>query len=170
MADAVKSAIASKTDLTGANLTGANLTGANLTGANLTGADLTGANLTGANPYEAKNSALAIAQTRILPPEGNIVAWKKAATGEIIKLLIPTDAKRSHAFGRKCRASHARVLDIFYLNKSVPGPVTSNYNPDFTYSPGSIVYCDTWCDDFTQECAGGIHFFITREEAEAYQF
>jgi len=41
-------------DLTGAYLTGANLSRANLTGAYLSGADLSGANLTGANLSRAK--------------------------------------------------------------------------------------------------------------------
>jgi hypothetical protein len=28
--------------------------------------------------------------------------------------------------------------------------------------------CDAWGEDWMQECSGGIHFFITRAEAEAY--
>lgn len=30
------------------------------------------------------------------------------------------------------------------------------------------IACHKWSDDWQEECAGGIHFFITREEAEAY--
>jgi hypothetical protein len=33
---------------------------------------------------------------------------------------------------------------------------------------GEIVKCDKWNDDYTVECGGGIHFFITRLEAENY--
>jgi uncharacterized protein YjbI with pentapeptide repeats len=46
---AIKFAVKSRADLSGANLSGANLNGANLSGANLSGADLIGANLSGAN-------------------------------------------------------------------------------------------------------------------------
>lgn len=28
---------------------------------------------------------------------------------------------------------------------------------------------DSWCDDWTKECAAGIHFYISRIEAEAHQ-
>ena len=51
-------------------------------------------------------------QTRILP-EGDIIGYKKCRDGVIVKLLIPIKAKRSHAFGRKCRAEYAKVLEIF---------------------------------------------------------
>jgi len=30
------------------------------------------------------------------------------------------------------------------------------------------VRCDKWDDDRWNECSGGIHFFLTRAEAEAY--
>ena len=44
----------------------------------------------------------------------------------------------------------------------------SGYDSAVVYTPGQIVRCDNWCEDYTQECAGGIHFFITRIEAENY--
>src|SRR5689334_7076726 len=90
-----------KNSLPGTNLSGANLSGADLYRANLYGADLSGANLSGADLCRAKNAELVIAQTRILP-EGDIIGYKKSVEGFIIKLRIPEEAKRSHAFGRKC--------------------------------------------------------------------
>ena len=120
-----------------------------------------GANLCGADLCGAKNADYAIAQTRILP-EGDLIGYKKLANGKVAKLKIPADAKRSHAFGRKCRAEYVDVLE---------GSGKSQYNIDqkaLDYLPGLRVTCDQWCDDYTQECAGGIHFFITRLEAERY--
>jgi len=35
------------------------------------------------------------------------------------------------------------------------------------YRRGEIVKCDNWNENRWEECAGGIHFHITREEAEA---
>ena len=150
-------------DLTGANLRGANLTGANLTDANLTGADLTGADLTGADLTGAVGADLAIARTRILPA-GELIGWKKCQGDVLVKIQIPTDAKRSHAFGRKCRAERVLVLEVVGAECGV-----SLHDGKTTYRAGEVVACDVWCEDWREECAGGIHFYITREEAEAHQ-
>jgi len=126
-------------------------------------ANLTDANLTRANLAGAKGAALAIAQTRILPA-GELIGWKKCCNGVLVKLRIPADAKRSHAFGRKCRAECAEVLDVIGNTRGV-----SMHDSSVRYCVGSVVYCDKWEPDWTIECGGGIHFFITREEAEAYE-
>lgn len=126
--------------------------------ANLRGADLYEANLRG-----AKNADFAIAATRILP-QGTLIGWKKCRDGVIVKLEIPAQAKRSHAFGRKCRAEYAKVLRIFGADEAV-----STHDGSFVYRKGEVVrpakpFDDNWVD----ECSSGIHFFITRAEAEAY--
>jgi hypothetical protein len=149
-------------DLYGANLSGADLYGANLSGADLSRANLSGANLSGANLSGAKNAALIIAQTRILP-EGQIIGWKSCESGVIVKLSIPAEARRSHAFGRKCRAEFADVLGIFNGETGI-----SKHDGKTTYRVGERVTCHAWSENWQEECAGGIHFFITREEAEAY--
>jgi len=156
-------------DLSAADLRAANLRAANLRAANLRAANLRAADLRYADLSSAKNAALAIAMTRILPPEGNLVGWKKLKCGEIAKLLIPTHAKRSHAFGRKCRASEALVLEIYKDGQPVAGEFAAHYDSALTYSKGKTVTPTApFDDDFTNECGSGIHFFITREEAEAY--
>ena len=138
--------------------------GANLYGADLRGADLRGANLYGANLYGAKNAELAIAMTRILP-QGSIVGWKKCKGEIIVKLLIPDGVARSHAFGRKCRAERAQVLEIIGAEEAVS---STNQGPVTRYRVGETVVCDSWTEDWTVECGGGIHFFVTKEEAVAY--
>ena len=150
----------SRADLSGADLSGANLRGANLRGADLTGVNLSGADLRGARLTGARNLAPATAaQLMRCPSVGEFIAFKKCAGGAIVKLLIPADAKRSSATGSKCRASHVIVLE---------GKGTSFYDPSTHYAPGARVECDRWGEDRWEECAGGIHFFMTREEAEAY--
>ena len=151
-------------NLYGANLDGANLDGANLYGANLYGANLVRANLDGANLYGARNADLIIAQTRILP-EGDIIGWKKA-NDKIVKLLIPSGARRSHATGRKCRADRAIVLAIFDGNTEV-NEARSNYDRTFVYRIGETVTPNNgFGENQWQECAAGIHFYISRIEAE----
>jgi hypothetical protein len=150
-------------DLQGAYLDGANLQGANLQGANLQGAYLEGAYLMGADLQGAKNiPELAVAQTVILP-EGPIIGWKKCRNDVIVKLLIPYNARRSNATGRKCRAEFVKVLQVFGAEIGV-----STYNEITQYRKGETVACDTWNEDRWTECGGGIHFFITRIEAEKY--
>ena len=144
--------------LQGAYLRGAYLRGAYLQGADLRGADLHGAYLHGADLQGAKNAEYAIAYTRILP-EGAIIGWKKLRDNVICKVRIPEDAKRSHAFGRKCRAQFVDVIE---------GEGVSMHDGVTRYAPGLRVTCDKWDEDYTQECSGGIHFFITRIEAENY--
>lgn len=170
--DALEKAIASGTDLSYAdlhnlNLSRANLSGANLYSVNLYGADLSRANLSiadlqGANLSGAKNAELVIAQTRILP-DGDLIGWKKCKDGVIVKLAIPSTARRSHAFSRKCRAEFADVLEVIGAGVGV-----SPHNNKTEYRVGCRVTADRFDDNWQEECAGGIHFFITRVEAENY--
>ena len=151
-------------DLCGANLRGANLWGADLYGANLRGANLWGANLWGANLWGAKNIPKAVmAALQVLPDEGDIVGWKKCKEGVIVKLLVKSDTPRSSATTRKCRAKEVTVLEVFGAMCGV-----SKYDGKTLYEKGCVVECDTWGEDRWNECVGGIHFFITRQEAEDY--
>ena len=155
-------------DLRHANLYGADLSGANFRHANLYGADLMHANLMHANLYganlrSAKNIPTKAISLTSITPEGDIIGWKKCRDNVIVKLLIPSNAKRSNATGRKCRAEFVKVLEVYNSNTGV-----SNHNLRVTYSSGMTVHCDSWTEDRWIECGGGIHFFITREEAESY--
>ena len=164
--------------LSGANLIGADLRGADLRGAELRYADLSGANLIGADLRGANDVQLIIAKTSILPDEGDIIGWKKAWTDNetpltpvIVKLLIPSDALRSNATGRKCRASTARVLDLQdNQGNSLPSDTTaySSYDADFTYKKGETIHVENFDTNRWNEYAPGIHFFITRIEAVEY--
>ena len=168
----------SHADLSDVYLCGANLCGADLHGANLHDADLRYADLSDADLRDANHVKLSIAKTSILPDEGDIIGWKKAWTdgtmlpkSVIVKLLIPADAQRSNATGRKCRASTARVLDLQdKQGNSLPSDTTaySGHDTDFTYKKGETVHVEDFDTNRWKECAPGIHFFITRIEAVEY--
>lgn len=162
-------------NLRDADLSGADLSDADLSAADLRSADLSDADLSDADLHGANLSELTVAQTSILPDEGDIIGWKKAITLDgapiIVKLLIPADAQRSNATGRKCRASTARVLDLQdKQGNSLPPDTTaySSYDLDFTYQKGETVHVEDFDTNRWDECATGIHFFITRIEAIEY--
>ena len=160
-------------DLTGAYLREADLTGADLYGANLSGADLTGADLRWAylreeDLREANDLRLPIA----CPEEGSFIGFKKCLNELIVKLEIPADALRCSAARRKCRCSKAKVLSITNVDGSDAGTdtVASKYDENFIYKVGETVEVRNFNTDRWAECAPGIHFFITRQEAVEYNF
>jgi hypothetical protein len=156
-------------DLRKAKLYGSQLRGANLYHANLEGCDLKHANINGTtigHPLKNwKELNWLFARTRILP-EGDIFGYKKCANNIIVKLLIRKEHKRSHSLGRKCRAEEATVVEIFGARTAY-----SVHDPTFSYEVGQIVKPkQEFNEDWREECTSGIHFFITREEAENYDF
>ena len=161
-------------DLCGADLRGANLYGADLCDANLCDAALNGANLRndnlrdadlcGANLRGAKGCYLSC------PTEGSFIGWKKAS-GHIVKLRIPEDARRSSATGHKCRCDKAYVMEIQNMDgtKATEDTVRSDHNKNFVYTVGATVEVPDFDDNRWSECAPGIHFFIDRRAAVEYQ-
>ena len=88
--------------------------------------------------------------------------------GRIVQLEISRDAKRSSAYGRKCRCSKAKVLRIWTSDGKEAEHAVSRFSDDFVYRKGETVEVEDFDDDRFNECSSGIYFFITREEAEAY--
>ena len=157
-------------NLRGANLRGANLRRANLYGTDLYGANLRGADLRGANLRRAKNIPEFQLVETIIVPEGDIIGWKKCQNNVLVKVLIPKEAKRSNASGRKCRAEYVKVLELIDMSdkRKKVEVALSTYNGKTEYRKGETVKCNKWDEERFNECSGGIHFFITREEAEDY--
>lgn len=151
-------------DLCNADLRGANLCDADLRGANLRGANLYGADLRGANLRDAKGCYLSC------PAEGSFIGWKKAS-GHIVKLRIPEDARRSSATGHKCRCDKAYVMEIQNMDgtRATEDTVRSDHDKDFVYTVGATVEVPDFDDNRWSECAPGIHFFIDRRAAVEYQ-
>ena len=163
-------------DLRNADLRGADLCDADLCNANLRDADLSGANLSDANLRDAKNIDKIAwnARTAFYPlqcPETGSFIGHKKASGYIVELEICANAKRSSATSRKCRCSKAKVLSITHLDGSDSGltEIRSNYSKEFVYRVGETVEVPDFDENRWNECAPGIHFFVTREEAVKYK-
>ena len=136
---------------------------ADLCGADLHGSDLRDADLRGANLRGAKGCYLSC------PTEGSFIGWKKAS-GHIVKLRIPEDARRSSATGHKCRCDKAYVMEIQNMDgtKATEDTVRSDHDKNFVYTVGATVEVPDFDDNRWSECAPGIHFFIDRREAVEY--
>ena len=150
----------SRTILSYSDLSNADLCCADLSASDINGADLSGADLSGAKNINCPISC---------PEKGSFIGFKKA-NGLIVELEIPSDALRSSATTRKCRCSKAKVISITNPDGS-PSNVTSipsSWDSNFIYTIGDIVEVTDFDTNRWNECAPGIHFFITRQEAVNY--
>ena len=159
----------SDADLRCADLFGANLSDADLRGANLSDADLCRADLCEASIDQMMWNIYTVFYPLQCPESGSYIGYKKAS-GLVVELEIPADARRSSATSRKCRASKAKVLSITDINGNpAGGQVKSNYDPNFVYAIGETVEVTDFDDNRWNECSTGIHHFITRAEAVIYE-
>ena len=153
-------------DLRDADLRDADLRDADLRGADLFGTNLSDADLSGANLYGAVN----VNAPLMCPEKGSFIGFKKVRGNYIVELEILADAMRSSATGRKCRCSKAKVVSITNPDGS-NAEVTSTrseWDYNFIYSVGEVVEVKDFDTNRWNECAPGIHFFITRQEAIDY--
>ena len=113
------------------------------------------------------------------PEEGAFIGYKKAVFGDmmvpdecIVTLQIPEDAKRSSAFGKKCRCDKAKVIEIIALDEeeTLLEEAFSCYDASFKYRLGEIVEVKDFNEFRWNECATGIHFFMDTYTAEDYVF
>ena len=92
-------------------------------------------------------------------PDGELDGWKKCGS-TIVHLRVPTEAHRVGRPGAKCRAEFADVVEIEGSNDA-----TSERGG--VYRVGERVYPDSF-DPLLTTCSNGIHFFMTRKEAQDY--
>lgn len=130
---------------------------------------LYGANLNGANLLGAKG----MKERQICPKGKSFRAWKKLVNplgGHIIcELEIPRGAKKAnHVGSTKCRSNIAKVISMMTLDGKKVSEGRSIYNYNFVYKIGETLRVSDFCDDIRIECAPGVHFFLTKEEARKY--
>ena len=151
-----------RANLRGANLRGADLREANLSGADLREADLSGAILTNAN----------IPDFLIAPEEGAFIAYKKIRGDIILTLSIPKSAERVNKIGgRKIRVSKAEVLKAENMRGNLikETEFCSKHNENYIWKLGKVHTPEQpFNDDTREECASGLHCFITKKEAREY--
>lgn len=95
-----------------------------------------------------------------------IVGWKKLG-GKLVQLRIPKEARRVQSFRNSMwRAEFAIVEGV-----EGGGPVYGHYkNQRIKYAPGLKVVPDKYDDNPNFVRTHGIHFVLTKEEAEKLDF
>jgi hypothetical protein len=162
------SAYCYRTNFHKANFEGANLQNAGLEKANLSMANLVKANLDGVVMDGAYIDG-AILPTFQIPQDAELIVWKKLRMDLICKLRIPAETKRTASLvGNKCRAEFAEVLEIEDCAGGKVETGISLHDPVFVYKVGGTVRPTNYEDDIREACLPGIHFFLTRAEAEDY--
>ncbi|MGG5372644.1 pentapeptide repeat-containing protein [Enterococcus sp. AZ196] len=161
-------------DFSGAILQNASLKGTDFQGSCLREADISGANLFFAMLEHADlTDIIHDDQTQYFdlycPAEGPLIGYKKCFDYRIVQLLIPSDARRTSATNTCCRCDKAKVLSIkdMYTNEDYDEAV-SYVDSDFVYRVGDYVTAENFNPNRWADSTGGIHFWLTRKEAEGY--
>lgn len=114
----------------------------------------------------------------VCPEQGAFVGYKVGLTLNeylsltpcVIKLSIPEDAKRSSAYGNKCRCNKAKVVDIWTFGGQKVKSAVSQYDHSFVYTKNKEVSVPDFDENRWLECAPGIHFFMSEKEALNYWY
>ena len=170
----LENALFDGTSLHGSNLKNANLKKAafrfcDLGECNICGADLFAAVLEDANLEGIISDENTKWFRLYCPEEGAFLAYKKCMYGRLVQLLVPADARRTSATMNCCRCDKAKVLTIKSFDyKESYDEAWSMVDEDFVYRVGEWVEAKNFNPDRWYDSTGGIHFWMTREEAFAY--
>ena len=140
-----------RADLHDADLHDANMSYANMSGVNMSYANMRGADISGTDRLRKG--------IKLNEP---IIGWKKCKNNVLVKLEIPRGAIVFSINNSKCRTDKAKVLEI------IGGDRAYSKHKFFSYYVGDVIEIFDFNCEYNVECAKGIHFFKTREEAENY--
>ena len=164
------------TDIDYAHFEHANLTGADLRwtknsywarfeGANMDDIDIRGCAIDDKAVEGAKNLFIPM----VCPEEGSFISWMKCRDEKIVKIQVPENALRTGGSRYSCRASEVLVLDIFEGDTSCDEAVSID-DENLVFRKGELVKDNEEFDPSLLHNGEGIHFFITRAEAERAEF
>lgn len=163
----------------GCSIKGANFKNAKMVTASFRYCDMQECNIEGADLYGAVLEFAKLDGIRSdentkwfrlrCPEEGAFLGYKKCVNDRMVQLLIPADAKRTSATLPSCRCSKAKVLTIksFDFQENFD-EAWSLVDENFVYKRGQWVEVKNFNEDRWQDSTTGIHFWMTRKEAENY--
>ena len=148
-------------DLCSANMIDADLCSANMMGADLHSTNMIDADMRGTNLHDVDMGSADKLRKGIKLSEP-IIGWKKCKNNVLVKLEIPRGAIVFSINNSKCRTDKAKVLEIIGSDRAY------SKHKFFSYYVGDVIEVFNFNCEYNVECAEGIHFFKTREEAENY--
>lgn len=160
--------------LCGTNLRGAFLHSADFRYCNLSNADLRGADIFAAALHEADLTDIKVDDNTkfyhlYCPETDAFIGWKVCYGRKIVQLLIPEDAVRISGTTNEVKCDKAKVLSIKSVDyKESYREAHSYVDENFKYRVGEMVYAENFNPNRFAESGGGIHVWLTREEAIAY--
>lgn len=160
--------------LHGTNLQGAFLKSADFRRCDLSEADIRGANMRSSALYKANLQGIKTDDTTqffhlYCPAEGPFIGWKVCYGRKIVQLLVPADARRISGTTNEIKCDKAKVLTIKSVDFTQRYEEAHSYvDENFIYRTGQMVYAENFNPDRFAESGGGIHIWMTREEAIAY--
>jgi len=120
---------------------------------------------------DAKLTGAKLPDYLIVPKEGSFIGYKKVRGNVILKLEIL--GNRMNSLGsRKCRTDKVRVLESLgggSRSRHDYSGFRSRHDYNFIYQIGKIAKAPL-DSDIRVECASGIHFFMTEQEAREYEY
>lgn len=164
------------TDIDYANFENANLSNVDLRwtensywarfeGANMEDIDIRGSAIDDKAVEGAKNLFIPI----VCPEEGSFIAWMKCRDDKIVKIQVPENALRTGGTRYSCRASEVLVLAIFDGDTTCDEAVSIE-DENLIFRQGELVKDSEEFDPSLLHNGAGIHFFITRAEAERAKY
>ena len=157
------------TKLVGAYLHSADLRGCDMTGADISGADMFASALERADLTDLKTDEKTKFFHLYCPEKGAFMAWKVCYGRRIVQLLVPADARRISGTNNEVKCDKAKVLTIKSVDYKESYKEAHSYvDENFIYRAGEMVYAENFNPDRFLDSAGGIHVWLTREEAIAY--
>jgi len=135
--------------------------------------DFSGADMTGAQVSDIDLDPELLKDVKGLyipmccPEEGSFIAWKKCRAGKVVKLLIPETAERKGSTLHSCRASEAKVLEIFDEDGNPCDEAISIRDKDFKYVKGELVVPKASTKNYGD--VEGIYFVLSRAETDFFK-
>ncbi|MBR4878419.1 MAG: pentapeptide repeat-containing protein [Clostridia bacterium] len=152
----------------------ASLHSADLRGCDMTDADISGADMYSSALQDAKLDGLIYDEnTRYFamrcPEKGAFIGWKVCYGRRVVMLLVPEDAQRVQGTHNEVRVDKAKVLTIKSVDlRESYADAHAYVDENFVYKKGEMVYAVGFNPDRFADSAGGIHIWLSREEAVAY--
>lgn len=105
----------------------------------------------------------------LCPGEGSFIGWKKCRDNRVMKIQVTEGASRTGGYADAIRASEIFILEIYDGDKTCSEAVCLS-DEELIYHKGDVVRDTEEFDPSLLHDGEGIHFFLSRTEAERFEY